>query len=183
MSYVRPRRDARYPWYLRALFAAQRRRYGRELEPARLWGRTPGPYLAMSLMHRALNRASSPIEPALRSLVQIRVSQINWCAHCIDINSALALERGLAEEKLKALPAYSGSAAFDEREKAALEYAEAMTDSARRTGPELIGRLRRHFDEDGVVELTALVAFQNMSSKFNAALGIEAQGFCRLGNG
>jgi len=40
--------------------------------------------------------------------------------------------------------------------------------------------LRRHFDEDAVVELTGLIAFQNMSSKFNAALDVPPQGFCRL---
>jgi AhpD family alkylhydroperoxidase len=109
------------------------------------------------------------------------VSQINWCAHCVDINSALALERGLSEEKLKSLQKFSESAAFDVKEKAALEYAEAMTDSSRRTDAALIARLRRHFGDDGIVELTALIAFQNMSSKFNAALGVEAQGFCSLG--
>ena len=181
MSYIESPADARYPWYVRAIFAAQRRRYGKELEPARLWGRTPGPFLAMSLMHRALNRGSSPLDPSLRSLLQIRVSQINWCAHCVDINSALALQRGLPEEKLKSLPSFSEASVFDEKERTALEYAEAMTDSNRRTEPALIARLRRHFDDDGIVELTALIAFQNMSSKFNAALGIEAQGFCSLG--
>jgi hypothetical protein len=40
--------------------------------------------------------------------------------------------------------------------------------------------LRTHFDDDAIVELTALIAFQNMSSKFNSALGIPAQGFCVL---
>jgi AhpD family alkylhydroperoxidase len=182
MSYIETPAGRHYPWYVRALFAAQRRRYGKQLEPARLWGRTPGPFLAMSLMHRTLNRGSSPLGPPLRSMVQVRVSQINWCAHCVDINSAMALERGLSEEKLKSLPKFSESAVFDEREKAALEYAEAMTDSNRRSDPALIARLRRHFSDDGIIELTALIAFQNMSSKFNAALGIEAQGFCTIGD-
>ena len=40
--------------------------------------------------------------------------------------------------------------------------------------------MKRHFDDDAVVELTGLVAFQNLSSKFNSALGVPAQGFCRL---
>ncbi|MGB5079882.1 MAG: carboxymuconolactone decarboxylase family protein [Burkholderiales bacterium] len=182
MSYIETPVDTHYPWYVRALFAAQRRRYGKELEPARLWGRTPGPFLAMAAMHRALNRGSSPLDPALRSLVQVRVSQINGCAHCVDINSAVALERGLSEEKLKSLPLVSDPTVFDERERAALEYAEAMTDSSRRTDPALIARLRQHFSDDGIIELTALIAFQNMSSKFNAALGIEAQGFCTIGD-
>ena len=44
----------------------------------------------------------------------------------------------------------------------------------------MIARLKRHFDDDAVVELTGLVAFQNLSSKFNSALGVAPQGFCRL---
>lgn len=39
-------------------------------------------------------------------------------------------------------------------------------------------RLREHFDDDAIIELTGLIAFQNLSSKFNAALGVEPQGFC-----
>lgn len=41
-------------------------------------------------------------------------------------------------------------------------------------------RLRRYFNDDAIIELTALIAFQNLSSKFNVALGVEPQGFCVL---
>jgi hypothetical protein len=40
--------------------------------------------------------------------------------------------------------------------------------------------LRRHFDDDAIIELTAVIAFQNLSSKFNAALGVPPQGFCSV---
>lgn len=168
----------RYPWYVRLILAAQRRKYGRELEPARLWGRLPRSFLALTLLYRSLDRAGSAIEPALRSLVQVRVSQINGCGFCVDLNSAAAIERHAAYEKLTALEDHEHSPLFGEREKAALAYAEAMTDSRRRVDDAVFARLRREFDEDAVVALTALVAFQNMSSKFNAALGVPAQGFC-----
>ena len=182
MSYIETQSDSRFPWYVRIIFALQRRRYGRELKPARLWGRTPRAFLAMSLMYGALERKSSPIEPALRSLVQVRVSQLNSCSFCIDINSASGLKRGTAVEKLQALPHFSVSAAYTEREKVALRYAEAMTDGSRRGGSELVDELRRHFSDDAIIELTALVAYQNMSAKFNAALGVPAQGFCDFGS-
>lgn len=55
-----------------------------------------------------------------------------------------------------------------------------MSRSERRPNPALFEGLRRHFSDDAIVELTALVAFQNMSSKFNAALGVPAQGLCAL---
>ena len=88
--------DFRYSWYARLFFANQRRRYGKELEPARLWARTPKVFAALSLLYGALDRRRSPIEPALRSLITVRVSQINWCAFCVDINSATGLKRGIS---------------------------------------------------------------------------------------
>ena len=178
MSYLETPANFRFTWYVRLLFWLQRRRYGRELEPARLWGRTPRAFLAMAAMYGALDRKSSPIDPDLRALILVRVSQINWCSFCIDINSATCLKRGVSEEKLAALPRFAESPRFDEREKAALHYAEAMTDSDRHSDFALIARLRQHFSDAAVIELTALIAYQNMSSKFNAALGVPAQGFC-----
>jgi alkylhydroperoxidase family enzyme len=53
-----------------------------------------------------------------------------------------------------------------------------MTDSNRHADAARIEHLRRHFTDEAIVELTALIAFQNMSSKFNAALGVPSQGFC-----
>ncbi len=171
-----------YPWYVRLILAGQRRKYGAELESARLWGRMPLAFLMLTLLYRALDRAASPIEPALRALVQVRVSQINWCAFCVDLNGAAALERAVAPEKLAALDRHETSPFFAERERAALAFSEALTDPARRVDDACFGRLRAHFDEQAVLELTALAAFQNLSSKFNAALGVPAQGFCaRIG--
>jgi AhpD family alkylhydroperoxidase len=169
-----------YPWYVRLIFALQRRRYGAELESARLWGRLPRSFLALTLLYRTLDRRGSPLEPALRALVLVRISQINCCAFCVDLNSAAALERAVAPEKLAALEDFERSPLFTEREKAALAYAEALTDPARRVDDACFARLRTHFEEQETLELTALAAFQNLSSKFNAALGVPAQGFCPL---
>ena len=180
MSYIETPADFPYPWYLRLMFRLQRRRYGRELEPVRLWARMPAAFLAMSAMYRALDRKSSRIEPALRSLVQVRVSQINGCDFCVDLNSFLGLGRGIVEEKLRALPQFKDSTLFSEREKAALAYAEAATRSDLHVDAALVSSLRRYFDDQAIVELAALIAYQNMSSKFNAALGVPAQGFCAV---
>ena len=169
-----------YPWFARLLFANPRRRYGRELEPARLWARTPWVFAALSLLYGALDRRRSPIEAGLRSLLTVRVSQINWCEFCVDINAATAQKRGISDEQLLALADFESSAHFDARQKAALAYAEAMTRSGVGVDDGLMARVKAHFDDDAVIELTALIAFQNMSSKFNAALAVAPQGFCRL---
>ena len=170
----------RYPWYVRLILAVQRRKYGTELEPARLWARMPRAFLLLTLLYRSLDRPGSPIEPGLRALIQVRVSRINWCAFCVDLNGAAALKRSVAPEKLSALDDYERSSLFSERERAAIGYAEAVTDPARRVDDTCFTRLRGYFDEQAILELTALVAFQNLSSKFNAALGVPAQGLCSV---
>jgi len=180
MSYIETPPDHHFPWYVRLFLANQRRRYGRELEPARLWARSPKVFAALSMLYGALDRKSSPIEPPLRTLITVRVSQINWCAFCVDINSATALKRGLTEKHLEALHHFEESSLFDHRTKAALAYTEAVTYSDRQVDATLMARLKEYFDDEAVIELTALIAFQNLSSKFNSALDVSAQGFCKL---
>ena len=180
MAFVDTAKGHRFPWYVRLFFWNQQRRYGSVLEPAKLWGRTPRVFAALATLYGALDRRASPLAPALRSLVTVRVSQINWCAFCVDINSATVLKRGVDSAKLAELPVFEDSAKFSDQEKAALAYAEAMTWSDRQTTAKHFAHLRAHFNDDAIIELTALVAFQNMSSKFNAALGVEPQGFCAV---
>ena len=178
MPAIKTPRAHRFPWYVRVFFWNQKRRYGAVLEPVRLWGRTPKVFITLALLYGALDRRSSPIEPPLRSLITVRVSQINWCAFCVDLNSATVLKRGIDKAKLAELADFEGSSLFSEREKAALAYAEAVTYSDRQPTAGHFERLHRYFDDDAIIELTGLIAFQNLSSKFNAALGVEPQGFC-----
>ena len=136
--------------------------------------------MCVALLYGSLDRRRSPIDPVLRSLVTVRVSQINSCVFCMDINSMTLARRCGGMDKVLALKNWRESSLFDARERVALEYAEAMTDSRLGVEDELRGRLLRQFDEDAVVELTGLIAFQNLSSKFNSAIGVPAQGFCGL---
>lgn len=170
----------KYPWYVRLFFWNQKRRYGAVLAPSRLWGRTPKVFATLAMLYGALDRRSSPIAPALRTLVTVRVSQINWCRFCVDVNAATALKRGVTEEKLLAIATFRDSALFSDREKIALAYAEAMTYTARSPSAEEFAGWREHFSEDAMIELTALIAFQNLSSKFNAALEVVPHGFCAV---
>lgn len=89
--------------------------------------------------------------------------------------------RGAHADKLLALAEWREAPCFTERERQALAYAESMTDSRQGVDDGQFARLRRYDDDDGLIELTALIAFQNMSSKFNAALAVPPQGFCDLG--
>lgn len=169
-----------YPWLLRPFFWNQKRKYGEVLVPGLLWGRVPKIFAAVAALYGVLDRKNSPLDPVLRSLVTVRVSQINWCRFCVDINSATLAKRAGSMAKVENLERWQESDLFDEKEKVALEYTEAVTYSDRQVSDELMARLKQHFDDDGVVELTALIAFQNLSSKFNSALDVPAQGFCRV---
>lgn len=83
---------------------------------------------------------------------------------------------GLSSEKLLALADHASSPLFDDRERAALAYADAMSSTPPAVDDALYARLRQHFTDDALVELTTLIAWENASSRFNRALGIEAQG-------
>ena len=178
---VRP--VSEYPFWLRPFFASQRRRYGEVLLPGLLWGRVPRLFAAVALLYGVLDRRSSPLPPLLRSLVTVRVSQINHCRFCVDINSMTLARRSGSMDKVEALAAWRESSLYDLPERLALEYAEAMTDSSQRVSDELVARMRQVFDDEALIELTGLIAFQNLSSKFNSALDVPSQGFCRTGSG
>jgi alkylhydroperoxidase family enzyme len=90
------------------------------------------------------------------------------------------LKRGGSDARLKDLAKFRESEHFTEKEKAALEYAETMTYSEHKVTDELFKKLTSHYNDDEIVELTGLIAFQNLSSKFNSALDIAPQGFCRV---
>jgi alkylhydroperoxidase family enzyme len=90
------------------------------------------------------------------------------------------MQAGASEEKIARVAEAAASDLYTDAERAALEYAEAMTVTGRKVTDQLFARVRAHFSEAQVVELTAAVALENFRSKFNVALGIEAQGFCVL---
>lgn len=175
---VKPLRQ--YPWYLRPFFWNQKRKYGAVLQPGLLWGRSPKLFAAVAILYGALDRKKSPLSPVLRSLVTVRVSQINWCRFCVDINSATLAKRSGSMEKVENLEQWEQSDLYDEKERVVLEYTEAVTYSDRQVSDDLVERLKGFFDEDGIVELTGLIAFQNLSSKFNSALDVPPQGFCKV---
>jgi alkylhydroperoxidase family enzyme len=86
---------------------------------------------------------------------------------------------GVTEEKIRALPDYLTSPLYSDAERVALEYADAMTLSDCDVDDGLFARLRRFYGDDAVVELTAVIAWENASSKFNRALRVPSQGLWR----
>ncbi|HKQ52154.1 MAG TPA: hypothetical protein VJT74_07285 [Pyrinomonadaceae bacterium] len=84
-------------------------------------------------------------------------------------------ELGIAEEKILALADYATSPLYTEAERVALLYADSMTITGREVTDELFARLREFYTDDAIVELTAVIAWENSSSKFNRALRVPSQ--------
>jgi alkylhydroperoxidase family enzyme len=84
------------------------------------------------------------------------------------------------EAKLAEVANWRDSRLFSDADRVALEYAERMTITGQSVDDALFARLKQHYSEAQIVELTAAIALENFRSKFNPALGIEAQGFCLI---
>jgi len=83
----------------------------------------------------------------------------------------------VTEQQLLDLPKFETSSAFNEIEKMVLQYTVAMTKTPVHVADELFNRLRSHFNEKQMVELTATVAWENYRARFDHAFGIESMGF------
>src|SRR5947199_7812946 len=91
------------------------------------------------------------------------------------------MQHGAAGEKVEAvLGNYKKNPLFSLRERLALELAERMTYTGKRVTDKFFNRLKRHFTEEELVELAAVIALENFRSKFNPVFAVESQGFCPL---
>src|SRR5215212_4680682 len=94
----------------------------------------------------------------------------------MDINAAGGSQEGASPEKIDALASFRDSDLFSPAEKVALELAEAATALPHDVSDELFSRLREHYSDPEIVELSYIVAFENFRSRFNRTLRIESQG-------
>ncbi len=115
--------------------------------------RTGGLYRAMIAMQREVE--ASGLEHSLLELVKIRASQINGCAFCIDMHTKDARALGETEQRIYALSAWRETPFFTDRERAALDWTEAVTlVAATRVPDEVYERVGQQFTEAEIVALT-----------------------------
>ncbi len=105
---------------------------------------------------------SSSLDPHLRALVEVRVSQINGCVYCVDLHTEQARRLGETQQRLDTLPVWHESPYFDERERAALAWAEALTHVSQTRAPDGdYDRLCEYFSEKEIVDLSIAIALMN----------------------
>ena len=119
--------------------------------------------------------AKSSIEPALKHMLKLRASQINGCAYCIDMHWKDARAYGESEQRLYGLDAWEESPYYTDRERAALAYVEAVTRvSETRVPDDVFDRVRSHFSEQEVVDLTWLSAAINAWNRVAISMRADA---------
>jgi AhpD family alkylhydroperoxidase len=161
----------------RLTYASAKRMYGRTLEPTRIIAHHRPLLLGYGAVSLAFERFAGSVESRLKNLAMLRTAQLIGCEWCLDFGSKLAHDSGVPEDDLRELSHWRESARFDELDRLVLEYAEAMTRTPVEVSDELFARLRTHFDERRIVELTMSIALENLYSRSNWAFGIEGEGF------
>jgi AhpD family alkylhydroperoxidase len=117
--------------------------------------------------------ASSGIDLKLLHLIKLRASQINGCAYCIDMHSKDARAAGETEQRLYELNAWRETPFYSERERAALEWTEALTLISQTHAPDdVFERVSAHFSEKEIVDLTYAIA--NINSLNRLAIAVRA---------
>ncbi len=99
------------------------------------------------------------------------------CSWCLDFNYFEAHNRNLDMDKAREVPRWRESGAFTPLERDVMEYAEAMTVTPPAVTDEMVAHLLEQLGEAALVELTAVVAFANFTTRPNIALGIESDGY------
>jgi len=110
------------------------------------------------------------------SKLRVRQHADDRCEFCVDLGSQIWRNSGLSDEELLALPNYRSSKLFTKREEVALDYTVAVMRTPVEVTDELFARMREHFSERQIVEITALLTLVNLD-RFNAAFGIGSAGF------
>ncbi|MFD0854520.1 carboxymuconolactone decarboxylase family protein, partial [Actinomadura adrarensis] len=153
-----------------------RRVYGAELDPARAMGHHFGVLAGYGMAEMAALRWKA-VPHRLKDLAVMASAVKIGCSWCVDFGTWDSVTHGIPMEKLEAVPHWRDSDLFDEDERLVMEYAEAMTADPPEVTDELTRALRRYLDERQLVELTMMVALENLRSRFNAAAGLTGQGF------
>ncbi|MGH3167664.1 MAG: carboxymuconolactone decarboxylase family protein [Trebonia sp.] len=148
---------------------------GNGIEPVEVWAYQPKMMSGMGKFQGAVRKGRS-VDERIKNLVELKGAQMIGCEYCVDLGSQICRNSGFTDAELLALARYQGSDLFTGREKTALDYAVGVMRTPVDVTDELFARMKEHFSDEQMVELTALLTVVNLD-RFNAAFGIGAAGF------
>lgn len=124
----------------------------------------------ISYLHRSYaSLKNSPLNQALRTLVELRVSQLNGCAYCCEIHLKESRNLGISQEKLDLLPIWHEAKCFTDEERAALEWCESVT-HLKNYSKGSKERLDVYFSEREIVDLTACISIMSALNRLAITL-------------
>jgi 4-carboxymuconolactone decarboxylase len=150
-------------------------RHGSGIEPVEIWAHKPKMMSGMGKFQQAVRKGNT-VDDRVKYLVELKGSQMIGCEFCVDLGSQICRNSGFSDEELLALPRYRQSDLFSEREKLALDYTVAVMRTPVEVTDELFARMKEQFNDQQLVEITALLTVVNLD-RFNAAFGIASAGF------
>jgi 4-carboxymuconolactone decarboxylase len=146
------------------------------LDPIRMYAHIPKLMSGYGKLEQAVAKVHL-LDLRHRALAELKAATTTRCEYCIDLGSRISRDWGLSDGELLALPNYRTAPCFSDVDKLVLDYAAAMSRTPVQVSDELFAALREHFDVPQLVELTAIVALENMRARFNLALDIGSAGF------
>jgi len=117
------------------------------------------------------------LDPTLKAYAQLASAAVIGCSWCLDFGYFMAHHDGLDLAKVREVPRWRESDAFSPLEREVLAYAEAMSSTPLTVTDEMTAHLLDQLGAPAVVELTQMVALENMRSRFNSAAGLRSQGY------
>jgi AhpD family alkylhydroperoxidase len=149
--------------------------HGTGIEPVEIWAYQPKMMRGMGKFQQSV-RSADGVDERTKNLVELKGAQMIGCEFCVDLGSQICRNSGLSDHELLALPRYRQSDLFTEREKTALDFAVGVMSTPVDVSDELFVRMKEHFSDEQMVEITALLTVVNLD-RFNAAFGVGSAGF------
>ncbi|MDG4862777.1 carboxymuconolactone decarboxylase family protein [Streptomyces sp. T-3] len=167
-----PRRTLFY----RAVEWYSKRTYGKVMDPAKATAHNPKVLWSTARFELSLAKWNK-LDADLKALAVMSSAASIGCSWCMDFGYWENHERGMDPAKLHDVPMWRDSDAYTPLERDVMDYAEGMTATPPDVDDDVAARLVEQLGEAAFVELTTMVAVENLRSRVNAALGLTSQGF------
>ena len=146
------------------------------LEPFEMYAHVPSLLRAYGRLEEATGKLDT-MDHRYMALAAMKTATLVTCEYCIDLGSQIFRQLGLTDEELLDLPNYKSSPLFDETDRLVMDYAVGITSTPAEVPDDLFEQLSQRFNQGQLVELTHLIAMENMRGRFGMGLGIGAAGF------
>ena len=169
------------PKEITGLFGAMVKKFS-----ARMFGQVPEslgvmwhhvPALKASMRYGQKLQKWDRCDEGLKSFAHMAVASLIGCSWCLDFNYFMAKNQGLDVDRAREIPRWRESDVFTPLEREVLGYAESMSQTPPTVTDEMVASLLSQLGEAGLLELTSVIGFANLTTRSNVALGIESEGF------